>query len=123
LQAVLGDIEALGAKLVAITPQLPEHNRTLRSKHALAFHMLTDKDNAYAAALGLRNELPERLRNEYMAMKIDLPAYNDEPSWSLPIPARFVVDKGGIIRAADVDVDYRYRPEPSKTLDDLRKLG
>ena len=123
MQAVLGDIEALGGKLVAITPQLPEHNRTLRSKHALAFHMLTDNGNAYAAQLGLRHELPADLRNEYAAMKLDLPAYNGEPSWTLPIPARFVVDRAGIVRAADVDVDYRYRPEPAKTLEDLRKLG
>lgn len=123
MQAVLGDIEAMGAKLVAVTPQLPEHNRTLRSKHALAFHMVTDLGNAYAARLGIRDALPEALRTAYAAMKIDLPAYNGEPSWTLPIPARFVVDRAGIVRAADVDVDYRYRPEPSKTLDDLRNLG
>jgi hypothetical protein len=54
---------------------------------------------------------------------IDLVAYNGDESWTLPVPARYVVDGGGIIRAADVGVDYTHRPEPGKTLDDLRGLG
>lgn len=119
----MGEIEKLGATLVALTPQLPEHNRTLRSKHELAFHMLTDRVNDYAAELGLRFTVEEPLRSAYAAMKIDLPAYNGEASWTLPVPGRFVVDRSGIIRAADVDVDYRFRPEPEKTLEDLRALG
>lgn len=123
MQAVLGEIEALGATLVAITPQLPEYNRELRSKHALAYHLLTDKANAYAAELGLRFTLPDDLQAVYKGFGNDLTVKNGEPSWTLAVPGRFVVDRAGVIRAADVDVDYRYRPEPEKTLEDLRRLG
>jgi peroxiredoxin len=41
----------------------------------------------------------------------------------LPRPARYVIDKEGIIRAADVNADYTIRPEPSETLEILRTLA
>jgi alkyl hydroperoxide reductase subunit AhpC len=40
----------------------------------------------------------------------------------LPIPARYVVDKEGIIRTAEVNADYTIRSEPSETLRQLREL-
>jgi peroxiredoxin len=41
----------------------------------------------------------------------------------LPIPARFVIDQRGIIRAAESDPDYTTRPEPEDTLQALRALS
>jgi hypothetical protein len=32
------------------------------------------------------------------------------------------VNQAGIVRAVDVDPDYQYRPEPQKTLDDVKAL-
>ena len=40
----------------------------------------------------------------------------------MPVPARLVIDSGGVVRAADIDVDYTRRPEATKTLDDLDSL-
>ena len=123
MQSILGELEELGASLMALTPQLPEHNRATRDKSALNFHLLTDPGNAYAAALGLRFEVTGELREIYASIGIDLPKYNGDDSWTLPVPARLLVDGDGVIRAADIDVDYTRRPEPKKTLDDLRGLG
>jgi hypothetical protein len=39
------------------------------------------------------------------------------------MPARYVIDKEGIIRAADVNADYTIRPEPAETLRQLRTLN
>ena len=118
----MGELEELGATLAAMTPQLVEHNRAMRDRHAINFQMLTDPANAYAAELGLRFEVPDALKAVYTARDIDLPRYNGESSWTLPMPARLVVDGSGVIRAADVDVDYTRRPEPTKTLEDLRAI-
>ena len=122
MQAVLGELDALGASLAALTPQLPEHNRAMRDKNALNFHMLTDPENAYAAELGLRFEVPADLREVYLGFGIDLVKYDGDDSWTLPVPGRLVVDRAGIVRAADIDVDYTRRPEPSKTLADVRAI-
>ena len=122
MQAVLGELETMGASLVAITPQLVEHNRAMRERHEINFHMVTDPGNAYAAQLGLRFEVTGALREIYASRDIDLPRYNGDDGWTLPMPARLVVDTNGIVRAADIDVDYTHRPEPEKTLADVRAL-
>jgi peroxiredoxin len=119
LQQSLDDLKARGATLVAITPQRPEHSRSIMEKHAITFDLLSDPGNAYAAQLGLRFELPDDLREVYKGFGLDLPVLNGEGSWSLPMPGRFVIDARGVIRATDVDPDYTHRPEPQKTLDDL----
>jgi peroxiredoxin len=41
----------------------------------------------------------------------------------LPIPARFVIDREGIVRVAESDPDYTTRPEPADTLEALRALA
>jgi peroxiredoxin len=122
LQQSLDDLKTRGATLVAITPQRPEHSRSLMEKHGITFDILSDPGNAYAAQLGLRFALPDDLRAIYKSFGIDLPVHNGEPSWTLPIPARLVIDAKGVVRATDVDPDYTHRPEPRKTLDDLAAL-
>ena len=122
MQQVLDQLREHGATLVALTPQLPEHSRGLAAKQQLGYELLSDPGNAYAAKLGLRFALPDYLRELYQSRGIDLPKYNGEASWTLPVPGRFVVDRGGVVRAADVDADYTRRPEPEKTLADVARL-
>ena len=122
LQAIQPELTALGATLVAISPQLPEHNRELARHRHLTFEILTDRGNVVAARFGLRFSLPEYLRQIYRSFPLDLEKFNGDASWTLPMPARFVIDQTGIIRAADSDPDYTTRPEPSETLQALRAL-
>src|SRR5262249_61687664 len=122
LQNALPQLAALGASLVAISPQLPEHNRELARSRALDFPILTDRGNAVASAFGLTFALPDYLRALYATFPLDLAKYNGDDSWTLPMPARFVVDRAGIIRSAESDPDYTTRPEPEDTLAALRVL-
>tara|TARA_B100000676_G_scaffold226572_1_gene224361 strand:- start:406 stop:774 length:369 start_codon:yes stop_codon:yes gene_type:complete len=122
LQEVLEELEEKNATLVALTPQLPEHNQALVDKHALNFYLLSDPGNAYAAELGLRYEVPDDVKEIYAGFGISLPKYNGDDSWTLPVSARLVIDFDGIIRATDIDVDYTRWPEPQKTVADINAL-
>ena len=122
LQTVVSDIISLGATLVAISPQLPSHNRELVRSRGLTFPILSDAGNHVAASFGLRFALPDYLRAIYATFPLDLASYNGDASWTLPMPARFVIDRHGIIRAAESDPDYTTRPEPDDTLAALRAL-
>lgn len=115
-------ITALGVSLVAISPQLPAHNRELVRSRNLTFPILTDLGNKVAARFGLVFTLPDYLRAIYAAFPLDLASYNGDASWTLPMPARFVIDRQGIIRAAESDPDYTTRPEPEDTLVALQAL-
>jgi peroxiredoxin len=123
LQQVASALKEHGATIVAITPQLAEASRSLIEKQRISFDLLSDPGNAYAAKLGLRFTLPDDLKGVYLSFGNDLAVRNGEGSWTLPMPGRFVIDRGGIVRAADVDPDYEHRPEPQKTIDDVKALA
>jgi peroxiredoxin len=122
LQESLEEMKKMGATLVAIAPQLPENTLAIVEKHELGFDILSDTDNAFTASLGLNFDIPADLCEVYLSFGIDLPACSGIDSWVLPMPARLVIDSGGIVRATDIDPDYTLRPEPDKTLADLRAL-
>lgn len=62
---MLPEIRALGADLVAISPQLPEHSRELIERRHLTFEILSDRGNEVAARFGLRFTLPDYLQRIY----------------------------------------------------------
>ena len=120
LQAILPELARLGGTLVAISPQLPEHNRELSRTRQLTFEILTDRGNEVATTFGVRFTLPEYLRQVYRTFPLDLERFNGDASWTLPIPTRFLIDPQGIIRVAESDPDYTTRPEPEDTLEAVR---
>jgi peroxiredoxin len=122
LQQVTGTLKELGATLCAITPQPAAATKPLVEKHKITFDLLSDHGNEFAAKLGLRFKLPDDLQEVYRSFGNDLAVGNGEDSWTLPMPGRFVIDRAGIVRAADVDPDYRFRPEPQKTIEDVKAL-
>jgi peroxiredoxin len=122
LQQTVETLKQRNATIVAITPQLAQASRDLAEKRHITFDLLSDPGNIYAAKLGLRFKLPDDLKAAYLSFGNDLAKRNGEDSWTLPMPARLVIDRGGIVRAVDADPDYRYRPEAQKTVEDVRAL-
>jgi peroxiredoxin len=89
----------------------------------LTFEVLRDLGNRVAETYGLVFTLPDDLREIYLKLGIDLARGNGDGTWRLPVPARFVIDREGIIRAVDADPDYTRCPEPAQTVQILRQLG
>lgn len=109
LQQALPDIQALGATLVAISPQTPDNSLSLAEKHGLAFPVLSDAGNAVARRFGLVFTVPEALRAVYDKLGIDIPAHNGDGSFELPVPGTYVVGRDGTIAFAYANVDYTRR--------------
>jgi peroxiredoxin len=121
LQAALPAFEAAGAELVAISPQTAPNSRKSVRQNGLGFPILSDPRNEVAAAFGLRFGLPDYLVDLYKSLKNDLPAFNGDPSWTLPMPARYVIGQDGTILYAEVNPDYTRRPEPEDMLPAVRR--
>jgi peroxiredoxin len=96
--------------LQAVWPQLPQYVRVVRRRAKLEFDVLTDLHLRVAEAFRLAFTLPPDLKQLYAAFGNTLDKSHDEPDWRLPMPARYVVDQDGRIRAADVNPDYTVRP-------------
>jgi peroxiredoxin len=122
LQAVLPEIESLGASLIVLSPQLQEFTKAGAERHKLTFPILTDLDNKVGEAYGLAFRLPDDLIAVYEANGIDLAKFNGDESWRLSMPARIVIQRDGIVVSAEADPDYTRRPEPEDTLAALRGI-
>ena len=95
----------------------------LATKQKLGFPIVRDEELKISRAYGLAFQLPDDLRDVYSGFGINIPKNTEREAWELPMPARFVIDKEGIIRAADVDPDYTKRPEVDATMAVLRSLA
>lgn len=123
LQAALPEIEKRGARVVAISPQTAANSRRSQRENKLTFAILSDPGNEVAAAFGLRFKLPDYLADLYKnVFKNDLAVVNGDQSWTLPMPARFVIAQDGTILYAEVNPDYTRRPDPEELVPALQKL-
>lgn len=122
-QAILTAIHAEGAELIAISPEMPDHSLTTAEKNDLAYTVLSDVGGAFASALGIRFTLSDTVRPFYEKAGHALPDRNGDGTWALPMPATFVVDRGGLIIAALIEPDYRKRLDPRAALDALVALS
>jgi peroxiredoxin len=122
LQEINAEVTALGARIVVLTPELERYTRALHKKLNLTFDILTDLHLKTAEQFRIVFTLPDYLRDLYKSFGSTLDRFHDETEYRLPMPARYVIDKEGIIRAADVNADYTIRPEPSGTVKQLRLI-
>jgi peroxiredoxin len=117
IQTALPEIEKRGARLVAVSPQTAPNSRRSQRENKLSFPILSDPDNDVAASFGIRFGLPDYLADLYKnALKNNLEVVNGDDSWTLPMPARFVIGRKGTIHYAEVNPDYTRRPDPSELL-------
>ena len=122
LQAIVPEVRGLGAWIATLTPEFERYTRDVHKKLNLTFDILTDLHLKTAEQFRLLFVLPDYLRDLYRSVGITLDRFHDETEYRLPMPARYVIDKEGIIRAADVNADYTVRTDPAETLRQLRRL-
>ena len=113
---MVADIEALGANLLVLSPQLEKYTRQVAKKHHLTYSVLMDRDNGIAAQFGLKFKLSDDLRKVYSKFGINLERFNGSDAWTLPLSGRFIANNDGIIQDVQVDPDYTKRPEPSEII-------
>jgi peroxiredoxin len=122
-QSVLPQISASGARLVAISPQLPDNSLDTANKNALTFDVLSDVRNEVARSYGLVYSLPEEVRAALRSNNKALPSINGDQSWELPVPATYVIARDQHVALAYIEVDYRKRLEPEALLTCLKSLS
>ncbi len=120
-QDILPDITALGARLVALSPELPDNSLSTVEKNKLAFTVLSDTGNAVAQRYGIAYTLPDSLIEAFKG-RLDLPTLNGNDSWELPLAVTYIITTEGTIHTAFIDADYRKRAEPAAILEALRAI-
>ena len=120
-QRVLPELRALGAQLIAVSPESPDNSLSTQEKNALSFTVLTDERSTVARAYRLAFRLSPDLQALYQSRGRDLAEWNDG-DWTLPVPGTFVIGKNRRLVLVHVDADYRTRLEPATAIDAVRRL-
>ena len=112
--------QAEGSQIAAILPERRQFASELRAEAKAPFPILLDMDNGYAMSLNLAICVGEEMKRMMAKSGWDLPAYQGNDAWMLPIPATFIVATDGRITARFVDPDYRKRMAIEDMLDALK---
>ncbi|MBA2682810.1 MAG: AhpC/TSA family protein [Ktedonobacteraceae bacterium] len=121
-QNILPQIRELGATLVAISPQTPDNSLSTVEKKELTFTVLSDVGNSVARQYKVVFALQDQFRALYTSIGSDVPTFNGDQSWELPMPGTFIIDQNGTIRLTFVHEDHTRRLEPAALLDSLRAI-
>src|SRR5215471_11483211 len=106
-------------QIIAIMPDRQKFNADLKVQSNVPFPILTYTDNGYALSLNLTIWVGAEIQ-KMMEGRLDLPAFQGNNSWMLPIPATFVVGRDALIRGRFIDPDYRNRMMISDMLAAMR---
>lgn len=123
LQAIKPDLDRLKAKIVVVSPDTRDLPRQLKEELGLDLTMLADVDHGVATAYGILYRVPEETRAHYSGLGHDFGHRHGSTEWMLPIPATYVIDKDGVVRAAFVEPDFTIRQETSDILDEISQLA
>lgn len=122
LQLALPEIKQYGGSLVAISPETPDNSLSTIEKNNLEFEILYDHGNQLAEEFGLVFELPESLKPIYDSFGLNIPAYNGDDSYRLPMPATYIIGPQGKILYHFIDADYTKRAEPDEIISILKNI-
>ena len=122
-QQSLSDIEAAGAQLIAVSPELSDSALTWKEKNDLQFIVLSDVGNAVAREYGIVYRIPKGIEGGYVAGgRNDLTKYNGDDSLELPLAVTYVISADGTVEYAFVDADYRKRAETSEVVEFVKQF-
>ena len=121
MQEALSRMTAEGARVLAISPQKPEHSAKAAQEAQVGFDVLADAGNKVARQYGIVYKLPD-VAAAHLTSQVDFNGYNGDATQELPLAAVYIVDGSGVIRYAFLNADYRLRAEPGDIVAALKKL-
>jgi peroxiredoxin len=115
-QELLPELPAFGARLVAISPQLPDQSLATSEKIGLEFTVLSDPGNRVAKSMGIVFQQADEVLEVQRKLGLDLAKVNAEGSTELPRPTVLIVDSTRTVRFVDIQPDYTARTEVADIL-------
>ena len=122
LAEINGEIERLGARTIAIMPDSAEFTGAYANRNSLPFPVLSDIDLGYALSLDLIFWVGDQVQQLYSQAGVDLEKYHGNNAYFLPMASKFIVGRDGLVKARQVNIEFRERMEPEAIIAALRKL-
>jgi peroxiredoxin len=115
-------LDALGATLVAVSPQIPERLVEIKRRHGFGFPVASDLDNALSRKLGILYTFDEASQAAMRAKGSSIGEVTGTGTWELPMPTILVISQDRRVRFADVTPDWMARTEAEPVIEAVRSL-
>jgi peroxiredoxin len=122
LAEINGEIERLGARSIAIMPDSAEFTESYATRNSLPFPVLSDIDLGYSLSLDLIFWVGDQIGELYRQAGVELEKYHGNHAYFLPMASKFIVGRDGLVKARQVNIEFRERMEPADIIAELRKL-
>ena len=108
------------AHFIAISPQKAAISGQLKKEKSMSITILSDIKNNIANQFGLVFTLPEKMRELYKSLGANLLDFNDDDSYTLPIPATYLIGQDKKVYFAYVNANYMERADISELINVLK---
>jgi len=122
LAEIHGEIQHLGAQVISIMPDSAQFTAGYVAQNELPFPVLTDVDLGYSLSLGLIFWVGGEVQKLYKQAGVQLEKYHGNKAYFLPMAAKFIVGRDGLVKGRQVNTEFRERMEPEAILKVLRDL-
>ena len=122
LAEINGEIEQLGARTIAIMPDSAEFTEGYTTRNSLPFPVLSDIDLGYSLSLDLIFWVGDQIQALYSQAGVELEKYHGNEAYFLPMASKFIVGRDGLVKARQVNIEFRERMEPEAIIAELQKL-
>ena len=117
------ELKAMGATLVAISPQIPQSLVEIKTRHKLNFLVASDIGNALGRRFGILYTFDEASQRASLAKRSFIGDTTGTGTWELPMPTVIVVDQDRVVRFVAVSPDWLDRPEAGPIAEAVRELA
>jgi len=119
---VVGPLDEIDVRLVAVSPDQPSKLRETLKKKELEYTLLSDSEADGARAFGIAWKVGDADYAKLASYGIDLEDASGETHHVLPVPSIFLIDATGTIRFRYSNPDYKVRLENEKLVEAARGL-
>ena len=120
LQEQLDEIEAKGAKVIAVSPEKQENLQKTKSKTGAEFTLLYDEDYKICEDFDVAFVPKEQLIELYdTRLDADLENAHSDNSQRIPVPATFIINQKGKVAWRHFDRDYKERASAEEIMEAL----
>jgi peroxiredoxin len=111
------ELRSLGYQIVAISPDRPEELNKMTAADHLNYRLFSDPQAEAMKKFGVAYQVDNTtLTNYKQKFNVDLESSSGQTHHILPVPAVFILDRGGKIVFVHADPDYKVRMKGAEVL-------
>ena len=110
------DYQRRGVTPVAVSVDKPDAEAKTKATFAIPFPVLSDSDAAIIEAFHVVKKVRDDEFAKMRGFGVDLESYSGKTHHEMAIPALFLIDRGGLVRWAHSDPDFKMRPSTAQIL-------